>query len=114
MNVLPLVEQQHRAQVSDSFVSELRARDQLQALELSKMRWVSEHMNVEQLRDVATPPDGVFLPERGSDVGTLAVDDGALFSLRFSSADLSDEVAKSSWCRHSHYKDSRQLELCNS
>lgn len=104
MHVLSLVEQQHRAEVSDALVGELRAGDELQALELAEVRRIAEHVDVEELRDVPTPPHRVLLAEGGSDVGTLAVDHGPLFGLRLGGADLSDQVAESSWGRHSHCK----------
>lgn len=104
MHVLSLVQQKHGAKVSDTLVSELRAGDELQALELTEMRRVAEHVDIEELRDVPTPPHRVLLAEGGSDVGTLAVDHGSLFGLCLGGTDLSDQVAKSSWGRHPHCK----------
>lgn len=102
MHVLSLVQQKHRAQISDALVGELRAGDELQALELAEVRRIAEHVNVEELRDVSTPPNRIFLAKSGSDVGALSVDHCALFRLRFRGSDLSDQVAESSWRRHSH------------
>lgn len=64
MNVLSLVEQQHRAKISDPFVGELRAGYQLEALELAEVRRIAEHVNVEELCDVPASPDGVLFAER--------------------------------------------------
>lgn len=78
MDILALVEQQHRAQVADAFVGEPGARSQLQALQLAEVRRVAEHVNVQQLRDVPTPPHRVLLAERAANVGALLVYNRAL------------------------------------
>jgi hypothetical protein len=49
---LPLVEQQHEAEVADSLFGKTRRRDQLDALHLPEMRRVAEHVNVQQLGDI--------------------------------------------------------------
>lgn len=82
MNILPFVQQQHCPQVTYAFVSEARARRQFEALELSEMCRIAEHVDVEQLGDIATPPYRVLLPEGAADVGTLAVHDGPFLGRR--------------------------------
>lgn len=54
MNILTFVEEQHGAQVADPLVREARTRDQFQALELTKVRWVTQHVDIEELCDVPT------------------------------------------------------------
>ena len=56
-----LVKQQHRAQVADALVGEARRHDQLHHFHLAKMRRKTEHVNVEQLGDVATAKNGIFI-----------------------------------------------------
>lgn len=102
MHVLPFVEEQHGAQVADTFVGEPRTGRQLEALQLAKVGRVAEHVYVQQLGNVPAPPHRVLLAERAPDVGALLVHHGPLLGRRPRRPNLPDEVAQTGRCRHSH------------
>jgi hypothetical protein len=77
-DLLVLVEQEHDAEVAEALVREARARDELQALDLPKVRGVAEHVDVQQLGDVRVPRVHVLLPERRADRRGLLLDQRAL------------------------------------
>lgn len=54
MDILPLVQQQHGAQIADPLIRETRAGCQLKALQLAKVSRITEHVYVQQLGNVAT------------------------------------------------------------
>lgn len=58
-----LIKQQHDSKVTQPFVSESRTCNELQAFNLSKVRGIAEHVNVEQLRDIVMASKAVFLLE---------------------------------------------------
>lgn len=103
MHILPFVQQQHRAQITNALVREPRIRRQLEALELRKMRRIAEHMDVQQLGDVATAPQRVLLAERGANVGRFLVDDGPFLGGSARCSNLTDEVAQPCGRRHANW-----------
>lgn len=54
MNILTLIQQQHGTQIANSFICKACAGRQFEALELSKVRRIAEHVYVQQLGNVAT------------------------------------------------------------
>lgn len=75
---MALVEEEHDAQVAEAFVGEAGACDELEALDLAEMRGISEHVDVEQLRDIVVARVRVLLLERCPDGGRLFLDERAL------------------------------------
>lgn len=73
-----LIEQQHDSQVTQSFVAKSRAGDELQTLDLTKMSWITEHVDVEQLSDVIVSRERIILLEGGANRSRFLLDDGAL------------------------------------
>lgn len=65
-NFLVFVEEEHDAKISQAFVCKTRAGDKLQAFDLAKVRWVTEHVDVEQLCNIVVARIRVLLFERGS------------------------------------------------
>lgn len=57
MYILPFIQQQHGAEVSHSFVREPRAGDQFQTLQLPKVSWITQHVDVQEFRYVSTSAD---------------------------------------------------------
>ena len=84
----------------ESFVGELRRRDQLETLELAKVCRIAEHVDVEQLGHVPASPHGVFLTEGVADVSAFLVDDGTFVGGGSGRTDLPDQVPKSHRRRH--------------
>lgn len=62
-HLLILIQQQHDAQVPQSFITESRASDQFQTFYLTKVRRVAQHVNVEQFGDIVVSRKGVFFLE---------------------------------------------------
>lgn len=54
VDILPLVQQQHGAEVADPLVCEPRAGRQLKALQLAKVSRIAEHVYVKQLGNIPT------------------------------------------------------------
>lgn len=73
MDILTLVQQQHGTQIPNTFVCETRAGRQLEALELAKVRRIAEHVNVQQLGNVATTASTDRERERKREVGLILV-----------------------------------------
>lgn len=54
MHILPLIQKQHGAEVPDPLVREPRRSYQLEALQLTEVRWVTQHMDVQEFGNVST------------------------------------------------------------
>lgn len=54
---MPLIQQQHRSEVSNSLVREPRTGDELETLQLAEVSGIAQHMDVEEFRYVPTSGD---------------------------------------------------------
>jgi hypothetical protein len=72
--LLILVQQQHDTQIAQPLIRESWTCDQLQAFYLTEMRWRTEHMDVQKLRDIVMALESVFFSERSSDCCRLLLD----------------------------------------
>jgi hypothetical protein len=62
-HLLVLVQEEHDAQISETFIAESRTGHELQTLDLAEMGRVAEHVNVQQFGDIVVSRKGVFLFE---------------------------------------------------
>jgi len=58
-DLLVLVEEEHDAEVPEALVGEAGRGDELEALDLAKVRRVAEHVDVEELGDIVVPGERV-------------------------------------------------------
>ena len=91
-NLGVLVQQQHEPQVPDAFLGELLARDQLQALHLSKVRGVPEHVDEEQLGYIPVSIGVIFVLECRADGSALFRDGFALLRQRLARPHRTDQL----------------------
>lgn len=98
MNILPLIEQQHGAQVANSLVGVATRGNQLEALELAKVSRIAEHVNVEQLGHISAPPQVVILAKSRPNVGALFLHNRSLFGCRASRPNLTYQITQANWC----------------
>jgi hypothetical protein len=63
-DLLTLVQQEHDSQVAKSLIGKTRASHEFQAFDLAKVGGGTQHMYVEELRDIVVPCIRIFLPER--------------------------------------------------
>lgn len=75
---LALIQQQHYAQVAQTFVSKARACYELEALDLAEVGIEAEHVDVEEFGDIVVSGVGVFFTERGTYGSRLLFDQSAL------------------------------------
>src|SRR5258708_482543 len=70
-DLLPFVEQDHQAEIADALVRVVGRDDELEALHLAKLGRVAEHLNEEQLGDIALTVLILLLLEARTDGSAL-------------------------------------------
>lgn len=90
MDILSFIQQQHRAQIADAFVCETWTGGQFQAFQLTEMRRIAEHVNVQQFGNIPASPYRILLAECAANVGAFFVDDSSLFGRCSGGTNLSD------------------------
>jgi hypothetical protein len=61
---LTLIQQEHNSQIAKSLIGETRASHEFQAFDLAEVGRGTQHMNVEEFRNIVVPRIRVFFPER--------------------------------------------------
>ena len=77
---MALIQQKHDPQVAKSLIGETRAGHEFQAFDLAKVGGGTEHVYVEEFRDIVVPRIRILLPERSSYCSRFLLDECALVS----------------------------------
>ena len=91
-NLLLLVEERHHPEVPDPLLREARPRDEFEALHLSKVGGVPQHLKVHELRDVPVPHALVLPLEGRPELSALLRDDSPLLGRCLALANAPNEI----------------------
>lgn len=75
---MTLIQQEHNPQVAKSLIGETRASHEFQALDLAKVGGGTQHVYVEELRDIVVARIRIFLAKRSPDGGRFLLDERTL------------------------------------
>jgi hypothetical protein len=76
---LVLIQKEHDSKVAKPLISEARRRDQLHTLHLTKLGWIPEHVDIQELGDIPVTVVSIALLEGSSNGGGFLGHNFALF-----------------------------------
>jgi len=88
---LVLIQQEHHAKVTNPLLRERGRGDELQALHLTEVRWITQHIDEHELGHVTVPKSGVVFLEGRTDGGTFFRNAGTFLGGSFTGSHLPDE-----------------------
>ncbi len=91
-HLLPLIHQEHEAQVPNTLLWEAASGNQLDALHLTEMCGITQHVDEHELCNIAMPVVLVIVPESIPQHCTLLSDHCSLICCSFTSPDWPDHI----------------------
>ncbi len=110
-HLLPLIHQQHEAQVPNTLLWEAASSNQLDALHLTEMCGITQHVDEHELCNIAMPVVLVILPECIPQHCTLLSNHCSLICCSFTSPDWPDHIPANFFKKQTQFQDLHKFQL---